>query len=109
MPIGPFVRICNWFQGNGRQEIDPGVNVEMDTTSNGTEYVPVNGRWPPPAHRISAATNSFMYMPLFLDAVGLLSEADAAAWRVHPLKVPASPGARCSDDAYSLRFVRAEA
>eukprot|EP00972_Heterocapsa_arctica_P027822 4092339-Heterocapsa_arctica.AAC.1 len=45
--------------------------------------VPV-GRWAPPAATITSDRNSWLYVPLLLDAAGALPPSCAQAWREHP-------------------------
>ena len=50
-------------------------------------YNPLAGSWPAPRNTVFCRTNSFLYMPLLLEAAGLLHEQDAATWQSHPLAV----------------------
>ena len=47
--------------------------------------VPTAFDWQPPAQRILDHTNSWIYMPLFLDSAGLLTDSARNAWRSHAL------------------------
>ena len=43
------------------------------------------GSWPAPRRRVNEGTNSFLYMPLLLDASGFLAQEDVNTWTGHAL------------------------
>ena len=65
-----------------RHEDDPMV-IENNSEIDRVRGVP-SGIWPAPRERIESPINSWLYMPLFLDASNLLHIEDQQSWRSHP-------------------------